>query len=307
MGFLFKERMRDSARNPRPHTPADAMAAPIMGRAAAQALATRTLRMPTRSDALAPRLDHLFGRTLLLLPHYDDECAAAGLLQRLRDVTVLFLTNSAPMDPFFWGSYGSPELYSSIRRQESRQGLALAGVSRVMEIGEYLRGQSPHDQQLHQHLPSVLAACRQIVRSLGPDTVLSPAYEGGHPDHDAGSFLASRLAKQFAVAHWELPYYHRGTNGELVTNSFLPFPGDACVLSLRLSRRELKTKQLMWQQYKSQSEALASFAMESESYRPAPPYDYLRPPHEGVLNYEAWGWKVRGTEVVAAFAGLPAV
>jgi hypothetical protein len=30
-------------------------------------------------------------------------------------------------------------------------------------------------------------------------------------------------------------------------------------------------------------------------------YDYARPPHEGVLNYEAWQWSMTGDRVSAAF------
>jgi hypothetical protein len=32
-----------------------------------------------------------------------------------------------------------------------------------------------------------------------------------------------------------------------------------------------------------------------------PEYDYARPPHEGVLNYEAWQWPMTGKQVCAAF------
>ena len=37
-------------------------------------------------------------------------------------------------------------------------------------------------------------------------------------------------------------------------------------------------------------------------FRPLAAYDYTRPPHEGLLNYEAWEWPMTGAQVSAAFS-----
>jgi N-acetylglucosamine malate deacetylase 2 len=52
--------------------------------------------------------------------------------------------------------------------------------------------------------------------------------------------------------------------------------------------------------YASQGD-LAYLDSVTETFRPLPAYDYTRPPHDGVLNYEAWQWSMTGRQVSAAF------
>ena len=62
--------------------------------------------------ALAP----LLGRTLIIVAHPDDEAVTcAALMQRMREPYVLFCTDGAPLDPYFWKKYGSREAYSLLR------------------------------------------------------------------------------------------------------------------------------------------------------------------------------------------------
>lgn len=250
-----------------------------------------------RSFHLAERL----GRTLLLVPHFDDECAAGGLLQKLSDVTVLFLTDGAPRDPYFWRRYGSRETYSSLRKQESREALHASGIRNTFLLEDIPNGNPIADQELHLSLPAAFAATKALAARLSPRTILAPAYEGGHPDHDAASFLAAQLARHLGAQHWELPYYHRSQSGKVRQQEFLQHLPSSCEVTLWLSDLEIKLKRAMWSRYPSQCAVLQEFAVEKEIYRAAPKYDWHRSPHAGVLNYEAWGWKVRGTELTAAF------
>lgn len=41
-----------------------------------------------------------------------------------------------------------------------------------------------------------------------------------------------------------------------------------------------------------------------ERFRPQAAYDSSRPPQRGTLNYEAWGWPMRGAKVSVAFAAF---
>jgi hypothetical protein len=53
--------------------------------------------------------------------------------------------------------------------------------------------------------------------------------------------------------------------------------------------------------YRSQYD-LADYVVEAvESTRPQPCYDFLRPPHPGIVNYEAWQWPISATQVCERF------
>ncbi|HEY0566171.1 MAG TPA: PIG-L family deacetylase [Terriglobales bacterium] len=237
------------------------------------------------------------GRTLLLLPHSDDECAAGGLLQHLTSPSVLFLTNSAPRDAYFWQAHGSRRQYEEVRRNESRASLAALGFTDVNFGHDYER---PADQELYRDLPIALDRAFELAQSRSFRTVLAPAYEGGHPDHDAASFIAAQVAARFGLEHWELPYYHRTRSSKFRVQTFLPHPAGGIEFRLALTPAECSRKETMWDTYRSQSKVLADFDPARELYRRAPQYDFARPPHAGVLNYEAWGW-ANGAEVTAAF------
>src|SRR5574337_1118495 len=104
-------------------------------------------------DALAP----LLGNTLVLIAHPDDEAVGCGaLLQRMRDPVVVFATDGAPKDRYFWDKCGTREAYAELRRQEAQAALGLAGVRHV----EFPRTADGYvmDQELFRTLPAAWEA-----------------------------------------------------------------------------------------------------------------------------------------------------
>lgn len=80
----------------------------------------------------------LKGRFLVLVAHQDDETACAGLLQRCSDSTIVYATNGAPSDRFFWDRYGSRNAYSSVRRNEAVTAATKIGIAKLefLECGD---------------------------------------------------------------------------------------------------------------------------------------------------------------------------
>src|SRR4051812_33973689 len=155
--------------------------------------------------ALAP----LLGRTLVVVAHPDDEVIGCGaLMQRMQQCAVVFCTDGAPLDDFFWKRYGSREAYARVRQQEARA--ALDCISPTVE-SLFLADRNPAlvDQQLFRFLPAAFESLSALVREQRPQAVLALAYEGGHPDHDSCCFLAAQLAKEHDIPAWEFPLYHR--------------------------------------------------------------------------------------------------
>ncbi|HWR34685.1 MAG TPA: PIG-L family deacetylase [Clostridia bacterium] len=252
-------------------------------------------------------LDQLLGRTLVMVAHPDDECIACGaLLQRIREPDVVFATDGAPRDRYFWKSYGSRETYAALREQEARRALAHVGVHQMEFLADApeLRGVLV-DQELFRDLPEAFGRFSAVIERVRPDALLTLAYEGGHPDHDACSFLTSLLARDYDLPAWEAPLYHRvelagKEHRHLGTQTFIGTSGGE--IDLRLTPGELRRKRAMTAEYKTQGDFLQVFDIAREVFRPQIEYDYSKPPHEGRLNYEAWQWPMTGADVCASFA-----
>jgi LmbE family N-acetylglucosaminyl deacetylase len=66
------------------------------------------------------------------------------------------------------------------------------------------------------------------------------------------------------------------------------------VTTLTLTATDRLRKKRMIDCFASQHELLAGFAVETESFREAPQYNFTQPPHRGELHYERLGWKING-------------
>ena len=253
-------------------------------------------------------LSSLLGTSLVVLAHPDDECVTYGaLLQRMADPTVLFLTDGAPRDSYFWQRYGSREAYAGMRQQEARQALAHVGVRRVCFAAangnSHAASEVLVDQELFRVLPAAWAVLTRAIERLRPQALLTLAYEGGHPDHDSCNLLVSLASRTFGLPAWEAPIYSRVQE----TESDLPHPqrfiqANGTEIDVRPTPEEIARKREMWLAYGSQGDFLRVFSPEVERVRPLPAYDYSQPPHPGKLNYERWQWSMTGRQVSAAFS-----
>jgi LmbE family N-acetylglucosaminyl deacetylase len=244
-------------------------------------------------------LQSLLHRTLILVAHPNDEAAGCGvLLQRIAEPMVVFATDGAPNDHWFWTNQNASVNYAAERRAEAHAALECIGVRNV----RFLPDRHPEcaDLRLYRALPSALQGIVRAVLDFRPQALLVPAYEGGHPEHDACNFLGYIAGSKFGIPVWEMPLYHRLSSGPLCCQQFLRANGSERVLRPR--RGEWERKRQMLACYASQP-ALSRFVPSTtERYRPLAHYDYARPPHDGMLNYEAWHWPVSAAEVAEAFA-----
>lgn len=249
--------------------------------------------------ATVPDMEELLGRTLVVVAHPDDEAIGCGaLLQRMRNPLVVFATDGAPRQAKWWQKYGSREAYTELRRQEARQALSEVGISGPEFLSDDDSQPFP-DQELFQRVPEAVAALIRLVERFRPQALLTHSYEGGHPDHDACCFVASVVARRCGLPAWEMPLYRRDAEGNVVQQQFI-HPGGGEV-TIEASAVEQQRKQRMLEAYRSQQEVVAAFDSSIERLRPLHDYDFARPPHEGRLNYEEWGWEMTREELINAF------
>jgi len=248
-------------------------------------------------------IDELLGRTLVLVAHPDDECLAFGaLLQRMREPLVVFATNGAPADSYFWQAHGSREAYAAIRRQEALLSMHAVGVKDVAFLADLPGGEALADQELFRNLVPAFDLLADLVRRRMTTALLTLAYEGGHPDHDSCSFLAAHLAKLASLPCWEAPLYHRASDGSEVFQEFIENSGEE--IDVRPSPAEQERKRKMCLAYSSQGDFLSRFDVAKETVRQQIAYDYARPPHPGKVNYELWQWAMTAEQVSAEFVAF---
>ncbi len=244
-------------------------------------------------------LNQLLGTTLLLVAHPDDEVIAAGaLMQRMKKPIVVFATDGAPRSDFFWRQYGSRENYAEVRKKEALEALRIVGAEPIF-LWEHVDG-GIVDQELFLRLSAAIPAFEKIVAETKPNGLLTIAYEGGHPDHDAACFIASHVGKRGRIPVWESPLYHRDANGEPVVQAF-PNPNGSEIQST-VEGEPLQRKLAMVKAYESQKGIVESFHPVVEVFRPVEEYDFSQPPLPWKLNYEYWQWNMTGQSVAAEFA-----
>ena len=193
------------------------------------------------------------------------------------------------------------------RRAELAAALAAAGAERVRTLCLGIP-----DQETMHRLPSLARRLAELVAAEQPATVITHAYEGGHPDHDSCAFAvhaACRLLTS-SPAILEMALYHR-RDGQLVTGQFLEAPRmsswlppgrpDGCV-TMMLDERDIARKQRMIDGFATQRWLLTQFGVGSERLRIAPDYEFRAPPHPGELHYETVGWPITGDGWRAAAA-----
>ncbi len=298
--------------------PAALAAAPC---AAWAALGRIAAREPGERAAGEPPL-----RWAVVGAHPDDEVLGAGaLMARCPPRGILLLTDGAPRD-LAWAPAArraglSREEYAGARREELAAALEVAGIppARVYRLEGV-------DQEVAAELPALARGLADRLAALAPELVLTHAYEGGHPDHDAAAFLvraaAALLARRGAPVPelGEMTSYH-AENGRLAIGRFLPPPhwgyaalagaassalaalADTPPVELALGAAERERKRRMIACFATQEEVVRPFLpAAAERFRPAPPCRFDRPPHPGPLLYEQWGFPLDG----ARFRGLVA-
>lgn len=238
-------------------------------------------------------------RVVVVVAHPDDEAIGAGaVLRGFPDVTIVHVTDGAPLDNEYAlrKGYETREAYASARRNEVVAALSVIGLpsDRIRSLGIV-------DGEAAWHLVDLCHKVADLFDELEPDVVLTHPYEGGHSDHDSTAFAVHLAAGmllrqgQKAPVILELTSYHN-YNGRRRFFSFLPTFKSSRVRTVYLSPEDRRVKQRMFDEFTSQLPVLEKFSLEVERFRQAPRYLFTVPPHEGELDYERLCRKITGAE-----------
>ena len=245
----------------------------------------------------APALD--MGPVLLVVAHPDDETiSASGLLQRLKKINFVYITNGAPRDltDAERANFTSIQSYAQARRFELQEALAAAGLKSVCQIHCNIT-----DQETPYNMAGIACRLAKIIEDIKPAYLFTHAYEGGHPDHDTASFvvwaackLLKRKNKNMLPYVYEFSSYHGSGKGpEIITYNFIPSK-DYGVWTLNLTQKECDVKKKMVACFRTQAPTVALFSIGIERFRNCPNYNYRLRPHSGPLYYEYFDWGITG-------------
>ena len=227
----------------------------------------------------------MFGnRLLVLVPHPDDEVVGvcAGITRARANGSSVFgayLTNGVPAKELHW-----PWQRSEVAVRVQRRWRESETVAAALGIVPAWRQDTP-TRTLKSFIKQTIAAIREVINRYNVDTIWTPAYEGGHQDHDTANFIASRFSSQVRV--WEFSEYNFAC-GKVRKQQFPHETGHEIVLTL--DEREQSFKHRMYAVYASEQGTLRHMGLRTESFRPLKTYDYTRRPHAGRLYYQRLQW-----------------
>ncbi len=145
-------------------------------------------------------------KIIFFIPHFDDELFLLPLLKKYKGFSknwiFVYLTNSSLKDN---------DIYSK-RESESERFFKKLGIeARSIQLGKIL---NIYDCELSYNLMDALCYIKETL-SLDGRIIIAPAWEGGHPDHDAAYLLASAISREVNISSYVYPTYNgRGKKGK---------------------------------------------------------------------------------------------
>lgn len=234
---------------------------------------------------------------LFLFAHQDDECGVyheiEKSVQQRHFALCLYLTD---------GSYGgaAPE----VRNRESRRVLMKLGVpnENIYFPGSALGIQ---DTRLCFSIPAATKAVAELLSSQPVASLYCPAWEGGHPDHDALHVIASLIIEQKGIRGkcWQYPLYHGAKMKHAFFKALSPLAENGSSIAEIIPIRKRLTYLRYCASYPSQIKTWIGLLPFFAWHYLTDGHQYLQPvrlfpndvrPHAGPLYYEKRGfltWK----------------
>jgi len=214
------------------------------------------------------------GPVALVVAHPDDEVIGVGAqLERWRGLVCVHVTDGA----------------------------SCAALEQVGIGLDQIRTLGFADQRLVFALSDLDRAITDVLAEIRPAVVITHAFEGGHPDHDTLALVLASVIGRWRGRSPHVPLlvefagYWQNESGALTTNRFAP-PATGGERQLRMSTLSRRQKNDLLERVRPGQRPMHAFDTREEWIRPAPTYDFRRPPNAGRVWYDQFGSPVRSAD-----------
>lgn len=222
------------------------------------------------------RLADKKNKLLIIGPHPDDVEFSTGRLilkRKGKNVFIFCMTDGRKGQEI--GNLPE-EQFAKIRIKESQKALNFFGVSRKNIFYFKLP-----DQEVMNN-PYIIDKLFLLLKTINPDFVLIPPWEGAHPDHDATHFFSLIALKNADFPFENIFEYgsYNFYNGVLNVQKFIPKNTEEIKLIPLYEEQKKWNKAMSF--FKSQLSFQKEYVPKSkfEVFRKLPNYDYNKLPHE---------------------------
>lgn len=221
---------------------------------------------------------------LILAAHPDDEIVGLSVFIKKKNklgcnIFILFLTNGliSKDSRWFWDK-GLHDKYLKERMSELLKSMKYHSIKKfqVQDIPS-----RTIKENINQSYKKVLIT----IKENNIDTIFTPAYEGGHQDHDVINYISSNFLEKYNVYEYAEYNFH---GKKIRSNTFFDLIGNEILIKLNSEEKLFKKRAMKI--YDSEKKNLSYIKLNQESYRPLRNYDYSLPPHKGVLFYRRFSF-----------------
>ena len=155
-------------------------------------------------------------KTLIILPHIDDEFALTPLIKKF-----IKMSSNKLSIVYCAERLNSSKVLINQRRTENSKALKMLGLKNTSAIflNDYFK---VNDKLLHNSSFAIFSFLKDQIVMNNIKQIFTLNFEGGHPDHDSLALIVKKISERFNVKTYFFPAYNSRNTFILPVSVFRP-------------------------------------------------------------------------------------